>query len=447
MKKLFLTFCFFTTLVGCSKKETPYLQLSSGVIIEFNETSESKNVNFSTNLNWNAKLDDDSWCSLNQRSGSANTTCQIIISVLVNPVYNLNRFTYLTISTENEIVKVRIEQKGKSLSKPTLSGCKLIYTSANAITCSSNIAETGGYPVQSRGLIWSVNKNPTYDANSGSKAFFERKSEGFDTGNFSCTAPVSPNTTYYVRAIAINSLGLSYSSEEAQVVVPDFPNCGKVKDVQENEYETVKIGSQYWLRQNLRTTMYNDGTSIPCVKKEEVYVNYPNEACTWVLDDKNNYAVNGCLYNVYVIKHGNLCPKGWHIPSKDEWNALKNYLILNGYNFDGTSYGNNIAKSLVTGDWNNNSTFTGVIGNSDYPIYFNKSGFSALPTFFNTQYATPLGISCEWWSSTLGGFHTYDGYNTVYTFIFYLNYSEPSFSFMASDFRVSSLFSVRCIKD
>ena len=94
-------------------------------------------------------------------------------------------------------------------------------------------------------------------------------------------------------------------------------------------------------------------------------------------------------------------PAGWHVPFDREWTIMENYLIANGYNYDGTTSDNKIAKSLAaTTNWNT-STATGVPGNSDYPEFRNKTGFTALPAgarLLNGGFYS-IGLTGIWWSA------------------------------------------------
>lgn len=102
---------------------------------------------------------------------------------------------------------------------------------------------------------------------------------------------------------------------------------GTVTDVEGNVYKTVKIGNQWWMAENLKTTRYSDGTKIPHVPDSLMWINlttpayccYHNDAITY----KNTY---GALYNWFTINTGKLAPKGWHIPTDVEWTALINNL-------------------------------------------------------------------------------------------------------------------------
>jgi uncharacterized protein (TIGR02145 family) len=175
-----------------------------------------------------------------------------------------------------------------------------------------------------------------------------------------------------------------------------------VLDADGNLYHAVRIGSQVWTVENLRTNRYNDGTKISfdtstdnwAQATAEKYCFYANR------NDTSEIGKFGILYNWYTVKTGKLAPAGWHVPSGAEWDTLQNFLISNGYNWDGTTTYNKVAKSLAARtDWNafNNP---GTIGN-DIPTN-NKTGFSALPAGFRGHhgYFLNLNLAGYWWSTT-----------------------------------------------
>jgi uncharacterized protein (TIGR02145 family) len=178
---------------------------------------------------------------------------------------------------------------------------------------------------------------------------------------------------------------------------------GTVTDTDGNVYHTVKIGDQEWTAENLKTTKYNDGTAIPKVSDSLTWFaltrpGYCYYANTTDIDSINKY---GALYNWYVVNTKKLAPTGWHVPADSEWDTLQNYLIANGYNWDGTTTDNKIAKSLAAmADWKASSAALGVIGN-DLTLN-NKSGFSAVPAGLRLNYAAfnNKGFMSCWWSAT-----------------------------------------------
>jgi uncharacterized protein (TIGR02145 family) len=136
-----------------------------------------------------------------------------------------------------------------------------------------------------------------------------------------------------------------------------------------------------------------------------------------------------------------VCPTGWHLPSDAEWTQMENYLADNGYNFDGTIGGGRtkIAKSLAsTSGWNSSSN-TGAVGNTDYPTYRNKSGFTALPGGGrgNDGAFDGVGSYGYWWSAKEYGATTawYRGMSYEYSDV----YSDSGDKELG--------FSVRCVRD
>ena len=97
-----------------------------------------------------------------------------------------------------------------------------------------------------------------------------------------------------------------------------------------------------------------------------------------------------------------LAPTGWHVPSDAEWTTLENYLIANGYNYDGTTTGNKYAKALASATGWYSYSSTGAVGNTDYPAKRNVTGFTALPGGYRDSDGTfdSIGYYGYWWSAT-----------------------------------------------
>ena len=203
-----------------------------------------------------------------------------------------------------------------------------------------------------------------------------------------------------MKNIAIKTLFFAFLLSACLVSADD--NTSSVIDIDGNVYTTVKIGNQVWTVENLRTTKYNDGTPIPLVTDNTAwgklttpgYCYYDN---TTHADSIKKY---GALYNWYAVDTKKLAPKGWHVPTDAEWTILENYLIANGYNWDGTITDNKIAKSLAAkADWRTDAN-QGTIGNDLSKN--NKTGFSALPGGYRDLFGDSnlIGISGGWWSTT-----------------------------------------------
>ena len=87
-------------------------------------------------------------------------------------------------------------------------------------------------------------------------------------------------------------------------------------------YKTVKIGNQWWLAENLRTTQYNDGTNIPNITNATQWETTQSGAYCTYDNDNQNIAKYGCLYNYYAVETGKLAPEGWRVATTDDYEAL-----------------------------------------------------------------------------------------------------------------------------
>ncbi|MFA5672304.1 MAG: FISUMP domain-containing protein [Synergistaceae bacterium] len=221
-----------------------------------------------------------------------------------------------------------------------------------------------------------------------------------------------------------------------------------------HQYETVTIGSQVWMAENLAYLPSVSKPTSGSYSSPYYYVNFYNR--TNVADAKItiNYQTYGVLYNWTAAMNGaesssskpsgvqGACPSGWHLPSDAEWTQLETYLANNGYNYDGSIGGDDnrdkIAKSIASATGWDASGIEGAPGNTDYPAYINKSGFSALPGGYRAYSGfLSVGIIGFWWSSTESDTNDAWGRYLVY------NYSDVDRSHYAKDYG----FSVRCVRD
>jgi len=102
---------------------------------------------------------------------------------------------------------------------------------------------------------------------------------------------------------------------------------GEVSDLDGNIYATIKIGNQNWMAENLRTSHYANGDLIPNVPESNEWINLTSGAWVHYENNPELNALHGKLYNWHAIQNAKgICPKGWHVPSNEEWNTLLNYL-------------------------------------------------------------------------------------------------------------------------
>ncbi len=111
-----------------------------------------------------------------------------------------------------------------------------------------------------------------------------------------------------------------------------FATCKKdkgmptVTDVDGNVYHTVKIGTQTWMVENLKTTHYKDNTPVTLITDNNLWKNAIAPGYCWYDNDIANKTPYGALYNWYTVNTGKLAPQGWHVPSAEEWQTLIAYL-------------------------------------------------------------------------------------------------------------------------
>jgi uncharacterized protein (TIGR02145 family) len=158
-----------------------------------------------------------------------------------------------------------------------------------------------------------------------------------------------------------------------------------VRDADNNVYSSVAIGKQVWLTENLKTTKFNDGTSITQITEDKKWRETNTPAYCWLNNDITNRDVYGALYNWHTVNTKKLCPKGWHIPSDTEWETM--IITLGDISLAG-------GKLKEKGDthWKK-SLYQGT----------DEFGFSAMPggmRLFSGPFPEFANSYAVWWSTT-----------------------------------------------
>ena len=195
-----------------------------------------------------------------------------------------------------------------------------------------------------------------------------------------------------------------------------------IKDIDGNYYKIITIGTQVWMAENLKTTKYNDGTSIPLVTDVTEWSGLSGPGYCWYNNDDKTYKdTYGALYNWYTVNTDNLCPSGWHVSTDEEWTVLIDY--LGGKNEVG-------GKLKETGTTHWDSPNTGAT---------NETGFTGLPGGFRLSSGdfNNIGDSGFWWSATEIG-------NTT---AWRRKLSRSSTSVYRDGSNKEFGFSVRCLRD
>jgi uncharacterized protein (TIGR02145 family) len=266
------------------------------------------------------------------------------------------------------------------------------------ITCRAPLATTdtainvGSSKVTLKGV---VNANSLND--SITKVFFEygitssygntiAAIPGSLTGSIDNTVSVkltglTPDTKYYFRIKAINCGGTSYGNQLCFQTDPETAT-----DVDGNVYNVVRIGSQLWIKENLKTTKFNDGSAIPLVIDNTAWAGLTTPGYCWYNNNETTYKnTYGALYNWYTVNTGKLCPIGWYVSTDAEWTILTTF--LGGYQVAGGKL-----KETDTTHWN--SPNTGAT---------NETDFTALPGGYRYDFDGSflvLGIYGIWWTQT-----------------------------------------------
>ena len=246
-----------------------------------------------------------------------------------------------------------------------------------------------------------------------------------------------------------------YSQSEVDALIANLQNqidnlesddgSGTVTDQDGNTYNYITYGDQVWTVDNAEMVTYRDGTEIPQVTSNGVWADTTTGAWCYYNNDPtkpklyNWYAVAGIHDNDPNTPNKEFAPEGWHVPTDAEWTTLEEYLIASGYNYDGTTTENKIAKAMASNTGWNSSTDVdvGAIGNDQ--SLNNSSDFNAFPEGYryNNGSFYPEGFNAFFWSST--------EFDSDYAWSRYL-YNVSSNLFWYSYYKRNG-FSVRFVRD
>ncbi len=304
--------------------------------------------------------------------------------------------------------------------------------------CTGTVLADGNAPVTQRGFCYDTLPSPTLE--NGVVI-----ADGSGLGEFTATLTGLPvGKLYFVRAFATNAKGTAYGNQ----IHFHASSCDTktLTDYDGNVYNTVAIGTQCWMKENLKTTHYSDGWPIDYayeVTNEPSYY-YP---CSNNASGTNNVAEFGLLYNRPAVMRNDastsnavpsgvqgICPIGWHVPSYAEWTQLTQYLTLqNQYLCDNNT--NAIAKSLAASSGWSNSDCNCCVGNNQSAN--NATGFNALPAgFYWGNSVGQCGQRASFWTCSWGY------WNFQYC---RLSYDDNKLSAEYTDEKTG--LSVRCLRD
>ena len=316
----------------------------------------------------------------------------------------------------------------ETLTTPTVTTSNISNVTLYTATGGGTVIDGGNTSVTARGVCWSTSQNPTLNDNF--------TIDGSGTGNFiSELTNLETTTTYYVKAYATNSGGISYGSQKSFTTLT--PPCeGQTSFEYEGQtYSIVEIGDQCWMAENLNVGIMISGNEE--MTNNGVIEKYCYGNQTYNCDEYAGlYQWNEMMQYTTLEGTQGICPDGWHIPTDNEWKILEGNADSqfpvgdpewDNESFRGFDAGLNLKSSS---GWYQNGNGTDLFGFSALPggLRYDPGGGS----FFNYLHK----ITYLWTSTESPNSYPYDRV---------LSYSSDQIS---RNEAIKELgFSVRCLKD
>jgi len=430
-----------TLIHSCKKDKTtlPVLSTTSASAISYTSATSGGNVTgeggdpiLSRGICWNTSPNPTTTNSKTIENGTTGIFTSYLTSLTPNMLYYVRAYASnrVGIGYGNQVSFTTSSLRLATLTTTEVSSIASIY----AVSGGTLTDDGGG--IDKIGICWSLSGNPTIADNSTIQYLYEPGSFTSDlTG-------LSANTTYYVRAYATNSSGtvygnqVSFTTTAGQIIFNPGLIYGTVSDIDGNVYQTIQIGTQTWMTEDLKTTRYSDGTAIQLTSGDGAWdtLTTKSKSYCYYNDNMNSTSSFGALYTWAASMNGaasstgspsgvqGVCPTGWHLPSDAEWTALTTY--LGGINIAGGKM-----KEAGNSHWympNAGAT--------------NESGFTALPGGSRFGYGLSYGNAffSYWWSST--------EYSSDNAWIIGLStFGEETGKYFG--YEKKSGYSVRCVKN
>ena len=240
---------------------------------------------------------------------------------------------------------------------------------------------------------------------------------------------------YTLKATAYDDENAS-ASDEVEIKLLENPYPPTITDIDGNVYNTVLIGDQCWMQENLKVTHYPNGDEIPNVTEDDAWgaLADNNTDDAYCYYDNNINSDYGALYTYAAAiaddwqrdnaSDQGICPDGWHLPTDAEWNVLSDFL-------GGDDLAGGKMKETGTSHWS--SPNTGAT---------NECGFTALPGGLRQSYYGWFGYAEDsgYWRSA----SEFDGTNS---WNLSLSSSYAYVVCCCCPFTKSHGFSVRCVRN
>lgn len=173
------------------------------------------------------------------------------------------------------------------------------------------------------------------------------------------------------------------------IAIDSSAQTDSITDIDGNVYQTMAIGTQWWMTENLKVTRFNNGDSMPYLKKAEDWAASDGAAYCFYANRTNFIDQYGLLYNWYVAEDDReVCPSGWHVSTDDDWIVLEQHLGMSIEQSEGMT----AWRGTTEGDKLKDESFGGN----------NSSGFTALGTGYRHPDGTfkSMGSDNDYWTST-----------------------------------------------
>jgi len=274
-------------------------------------------------------------------------------------------------------------------------------------TLLGRVANPDNVTITARGFEWKATEGGSYAQVEGTELDSSiAASLTALTGNsgyfVTALTGLTASTDYTYRAFVTTAAGTTYGNEKTFTTPSDSPyqpwdGTGRnpndslpcqgtptVTDIDGNTYSTVQIGHQCWMRENLRTSHFADGTEIPRLTNHQSW----NDILAAAYDYENDTAY-GFVYNYYAVATGALCPTGWHVPTyNDVHGILRDYLGNSSVGGQLKTTGNAYWSSPNTGA-TNSSGFSARGGGYKYDVFYNLMEYGVFwtSTMHNQKYS------------------------------------------------------------
>ncbi len=297
------------------------------------------------------------------------------------------------------------------------------------IVCGGIISSSGGSNIIDYGICWNTDSIDLNISNS-----YHNSVDTLTNGKFvSIINNLIPGTKYFLRAFSTNDAGTGYGKIlsvstikcESTISFNQSVEYGEFSDQDGNIYKTIKIGSQVWMAENLKSISSRDGRALTYYFADES----KNPGITWYDNNIENKSDYGFLYSRNLIYNSSkICPSGWHIPSLNEWEILISY--LGGWENAGRKL-----KEESSSHWMLQAEGT-----------TNESGFTALPGGYYNNFDNykNLGYFGYYFTSDMS-YHREAGVDILYNWL--IIFQNDSHVVQKIYDRGSYYSSVKCIKD